>query len=147
LWIKRQRECLTELHRWDDVIRQLQRGLSGTEMDGTAGDLLAAALKYRISPFFIAAIAGTESSFGAAACSNNRFNAFGLSSCGSGWHVPNFQSWREAYMFMGQFLTSRWSGASSTFDFHGYAACSSCWGAKTAMHMRQRFGVGSSVRF
>jgi hypothetical protein len=147
LWVKRQKGCLVELHRWDDVIRQLQRGLSGTPMDGSAGDLLAAGLRYRISPFFIAGIAGTESSFGAAACSNNRYNAFGLASCGSSWRVPNFQSWREAYFFMGQFLTSRWAGASTTFHYHGYAACSSCWGAKTAMHMRFRFGVGSSVRF
>ena len=146
LWIKRQKECLVELHKYDDVVRQLQRGLSGTPMDGSAGDLLAAAIRYRISPFFIAAIAGTESSFGAAACSNNRYNAFGLSSCGSGWRVPNFQSWRDAYMFMGAFLTSRWPTATTTYSYSGYAACTSCWGAKTAMHM-QRFGVTNNVRF
>lgn len=147
LWVKRQRECLTELHKYDSIIRQLQRGLSGTPMDGTAGDLLAAALKYRISPFFIAGIAGTESSFGAASCSGNPYNAFGLASCGSSWSVPYFPTWRHAYMFMGDFLTSRWPSATTTYSFHGYAACASCWGAKTAMHMRSRFGVGSNVRF
>ena len=112
-----------------------------------AGDLLAAARRYRISPFFIAAIAGTESSFGAASCRGNPYNAFGLASCGSSWRVPYFPTWRSAYMFMGSFLTSRWPSATTTMHYYGYAGCSDCWGRKTAEHMRSRFGVGPSVRF
>ena len=151
--IKKQAACLKQLHAYDDVIRRLQRGLTGTPMSGSEGALLAAGLRYGISPYFIAGIAGTESSFGAAACRNNRYNAFGLSSCGSGWYVPNFQSWGEAYDFMARFLTGRtsvtrgWPNANTTYDYSGYAACSSCWGRKTAEHMSNRFGVSSSVRF
>lgn len=151
--IHKQAVCLKQLHAYDDIIRRLQRGLAGTPMSGSEGALLAAGRRYGVSPYFIAGIAGTESSFGAAACSNNRFNAFGLSSCGSGWSVPYFNSWSEAYDFMARFLTGRtsvtrgWPHARTTYDFHGYAACSSCWGAKTAQHMAGRFGVGNSVRF
>jgi hypothetical protein len=112
-------------------------------MATTGYQLEAAARKYRVSPYLIAAIAGTESSFGAAACRNNRYNAFGLSSCGSGWHVPSFRSWQEAYVFMAKFLSDRWPHAKSTYDFHGYAACSSCWGAKTAYWMKARFNVSA----
>lgn len=153
LWQQRKKACLTELHALDGFIRTLQVGLAGTPMSGSEGDLVRAAKRWHISPFFIAAIAGTESSFGAAACSSNRFNAFGLSSCGSGWRVPNFQSWYEAYDFMGRFLTgntsvtSGWPNARTTYDYHGYAACSECWGRKTAQHMASRFGVGPEVRF
>lgn len=146
-WAKRTKACRKALHAHDDTIRRLQRGLAGTPMDGSAGDLFAAARQYRISPFFIAAIAGTESSFGAASCRGNPHNAFGLSSCGSGWHVPYFPTWRSAYLFMGSFLTNRWPSATTTMHYYGYAACSSCWGAKTAMHMRSRFGVDNGVRF
>lgn len=147
LWTGRLNGCLHHKELQDDVIAQLDSGLARTPMRGTGIHLVAAARKYRISPFFIAAIAGTESSFGAASCQGNPYNAFGLASCGSSWRVPYFPSWRSAYLFMGDFLTSRWPSARTTLDYHGYAACSSCWGAKTAMHMRQRFGVGPEVRF
>lgn len=146
-WTERRDGCRKVLHAYDNDIRRLQRGLAGTPMDGSAGDLIAAARRYGISPYFIAAIAGTESSFGAASCSGNPYNAFGLSSCTTGWSVPYFRSWREAYMFMGEFLTTRWPSARTTYDYRGYAACSDCWGAKTATHMRQRFGVGNGVRY
>lgn len=146
LWTQRRKVCIIELHSHDAELRRLRIGLTSTPMAGSERELLRAGLHWHIAPEFIAAIAGTESSFGAAACSNNRYNAFGLSSCGAGWHVPPFQSWKEAYEFMGRFLTSRWPNARTTYDYHGYAACSSCWGAKTESQMR-RFGVNNSVRF
>lgn len=151
--IKKQAACLKRLHADDEILRRLRIGLDGTPMAGSEGALVAAGRRWGVSPYFIAAIAGTESSFGAAACRNNRYNAFGFSSCGSGWRVPYFRSWGEAYDFAARFLTGRttvtsgWPNARTTFDYFGYAACSSCWGAKTAMHMRQLFGVGNSVRF
>lgn len=129
------------------VAAQLNRGLAHTPMANTGFALEAAGHRHHVSPFFIAAIAGTESSFGAAACTGNPRNAFGLASCGTGWRVPYFPSWAAAYEFMGAFLTSRWPRARTTYDFHGYAACSSCWGAKTAEHMRARFGVGPTVTY
>jgi hypothetical protein len=131
-----------EAGRRSDTAKALNRGLAGTPMAHTGYHLEAAGWRYRISPFLIASIAGTESSFGAAACRSNRFNAFGLSSCGSGWSVPDFRSWRHVYLFMAKFLTDRWPHARTSYDYHGYAACSSCWGAHTAWFMRHRFGVG-----
>lgn len=133
--------------RTQATIRTLQRGLAGTPMQGTEAALEAAGRRHGVSPYFIAAIAGTESSFGAAACRGNPKNAFGLASCGSSWTVPYFPTWADAYTFMAKFLTSRWSHATTAYHYHGYAACSSCWGAKTAQHMRSRFGVDSSVRY
>lgn len=147
LWELRRQTCIRRLHAHDATIRRLQRGLAGTPMAGTARELEAAGRRYRVHPAFIAAIAGTESSFGFAACHSNRFNAFGLSSCGAGWRVPNFQSWGEAYEFMGRFLSSRWPAARTTYDYHGYAANSDSWGRKCAYYMQARFGYGSGVRY
>lgn len=129
------------------VVRTLQRGLAGTPMAGTEAALEAAGRQHGISPYFIAAVAGTESSFGAAACRGAPFNAFGLASCGTSWRVPYFPTWRSAYLFMGSFLTSRWPSATTTMHYYGYAANSSAWGAKCAYWMRERFGVGNSVRY
>ncbi len=74
----------------------LNQGLRGTPMAGTGFALERAAHKWKVSPFFIAAIAATESSLGKKACRNNRYNAFGLASCGYSWRVPNFRSWADA---------------------------------------------------
>ena len=128
-------------------------------MAGSEAALEAAGRRYGVSPYFIAAVAFTESTAGHASCSNNRFNAWGLASCigywGSGSHktyVPSFASWAEAYDFMGRYFTGRttvtsgwWPWAWTTYDIHGYAECSSCWAAKTAQHMASHFGVGPSV--
>ncbi len=125
---------------------KLNRALAGTPMAGTGFALVTESRRYRLNPALIAAIAGTESSYGAAACQSNRFNAFGLSSCGSGWLVPRFQSWREAYRFMAKFLTERWPFAKSPYDLHGYAACDDCWGRKTAAHMLE-LGFPATTRW
>lgn len=114
---------------------KLNQGLAGTPMRGTGFGLVVEARRWGIQPAFIAAIAGTESSFGAQACRGNRFNAYGLASCGSSWRVPAFRSWRESYAFMARFLAERWPRARTPYDYYGYAACSSCWGRKTAGHM------------
>lgn len=147
LWRTRHTRCLNALHAHDATIRSLQHGLAGTPMEGTAGPLEAAGRRWGISPYFIAAIAGTESSFGAQSCSGNPYNAFGLSSCTTGWAVPRFRSWAQAYAFMARFLSSRWPGATTPWSFTGYAACTDCWASKVAMHMRLRFGVGPQVRY
>lgn len=128
------------------VIRTLQRGLANTPMSGTEAALEAAGRRHGISPVFMAAVAGTESSYGAAACRNNRMNVWGLSSCGSGWYVPQWQSWAQAFDFYARFLVTRWPGASTPYSFRGYAACSDCWARKVSEHMA-RFGVGNSVAY
>lgn len=131
----------------EHVVQILDHGLRGTPMAGTGRSLEASGWKWHISPYFIAAIAESESSLGFASCHGNPFNAFGLSSCTTGWAVPYFHSWAHAYDFMGKFLSSRWPTARTTYDFHGYAACSSCWGSSTERHMRHRFGVSGYVRY
>lgn len=134
---------------WHSVgvtIRKLDSGLAGTPMAGTGAILERYGRRHHISPFFMAAAAGTESSFGFAACSNNHYNVWGLSSCGSGWYVPSFSSWEEAIDFYARFLRSHWPGAQTPYDFQGYAACSSCWGAKTSSYMRQ-LGASPTVRY
>lgn len=128
------------------VAATLNANLGGTPMAGTGFALEAAGWRWHVHPAFIAAIAGTESSYGRLGCHGNPRNAFGLASCGSSWRVPYFATWRQAYEFMGRFLSERWPRARTPFDFHGYAACSSCWGRATAWHM-SRFGLGTDVRY
>lgn len=132
--------------RWHKVAQTLNRGLAGTPMAGTGAELEQAGREHGIHPAFIAAIAATESSFGAAACASNRFNAYGLANCQGIWHVPDFQSWSESYRFMGRFLAGRWPRADTPWEFYGYAACDSCWGNKVASWMR-RLGFGHGVRY
>ena len=128
------------------VVDALDAGLAGTPMAHTGRELEAAGWKWKVHPAFIAGIAGTESSFGRLGCRGNPRNSFGLSSCNSGWRVPYFPTWAAAYDFMGRFLASRWPSARSPYDYHGYAACSSCWGRATSLHM-SRFGLGTNVRY
>jgi hypothetical protein len=116
-------------------------------MANTGFALEAAGFRWHISPYLIAGIAATESSLGAAACPSNRFNAFGLASCGQSWAVPSFQSWKDAYQFMGQFISTHWPHARTPWDLVGYAACSSCWAASTAYHMRVLFNAPPVVRY
>jgi hypothetical protein len=128
------------------VVRRLDAGLAGTPMAGLGAILEAEGRRYGISPYFMAAAAGTESSFGAAGCSNNPKNVWGLAACDGRWHVPYFPTWESAVGFYARFLASRWQGHSSPYSFRGYAACDACWGRKTSAHMG-RFGAGTSTRY
>jgi hypothetical protein len=115
-------------------------------MRGTGFALVTEAKQWNIHPALIAAIAGTESSYGAAACRNQPYNAYGLASCGTSWRVPYFASWRDSFRFMARFLATRWPGAHTPWDLRGYAACDSCWAAKVAWHMR-RLGFPATARW
>lgn len=106
-------------------------------MAGTGFALVVEGKRANVNPALIAAIAGAESSYGAAACSGNPRNGFGLASCGTGWRVPYFPTWRSAYAFMGRFLTSHWPRARSPYDLVGYAACNACWSRKVAYYMHE----------
>ena len=139
----------TQLHldRTDPIIMRLNRGLAGTPMAGLGKTLRDIGRQHNISPFFMAAAAGTESSFGHAACSGNTRNVWGLAACDGRWHVPYFNSWEEAISFYARFLASRWPSATSPYHFYGYAACDACWGRKTASWMTSRFGVSSYTKY
>lgn len=145
LWAVRRQSCLQVLHQRGQIWLRLARGLAGSPMAGTEKELEAAGRRHHVSPFFIAAIAATESSLGAASCGN--FNAWGLGNCTGIWNVPAFGSWAEAYDYMAGFLKGRWPHARTPWDYSGYAACSSCWGSTTASHMRRLFGVAASVTY
>lgn len=143
-WVRLAHGCQQILHSHDSMIRSLERGLAGTPMAGTGRELEAAGRHWGINPAVIAAIAGTESSFGAARCGH--YNAYGLANCTGIWNVPYFRSWGDSYEFMGKFLSSRWPHARTPYDYNGYAACDDCWARKTVEHMG-RFGLGTNVRY
>jgi hypothetical protein len=115
--------------------------MAGTPMSGSGADLERIARRHNVSPYFVVAVAATESSIGIAACSSNRYNAWGLSSCGSGWYVPQFRSWSEAYDFFARYVNRQWPGHSTPWSFRDYADCSDCWARKVSYWMRELFGV------
>ena len=116
-------------------------------MEGTAVELEREGRRHGVSPYFMAAVAATESSLGHAACSSNRFNAWGLANCTGIWYVPAFGSWAEAYAFYANFLASRWPGHSTPYSFNGYAACDDCWGRKVSEWMGRLFGVPARTTY
>jgi len=136
-----------EHHTRSHNVNKLERGLAGTPMAGTGSILEQQGRRYHVSPFFMAAVAATESSLGRVPCSNNRKNVWGLASCVNSWPVPYFETWREAIGFYAKFLSSRWPGHSTPYSFRGYAACSDCWARKVSYWMGRLFGVPAVTRY
>ena len=129
------------------MAQRVNRGLRGTPMAGLGWELEAAGWQFHVSPALMAAIAGTESGFGVAACGNDPRNAYGLASCNQSWSVPYFRTWHESIWYFARFLRSHWPHARSAYELYGYAACNSCWSSKVAYYMRARFGLGPFVRY
>lgn len=123
------------------IVSQLDRVLAGTPMAGTSEILVRIGRKHNVSPYFIVGAAAKESSIGEAACSNNRFNVWGLAACNGIWYVPSFGSWEEAIDFYARFLNRQWPGHSTPYSFRGYAACSQCWASWISSWMSSRFGA------
>lgn len=175
-WTILHKNCEKALHAHDPMIRRLNTGIekfydeahSGYRpMSGLGATLERVGRHYNLSPYFFFAASVTEASGGIAACANNDYNVWGLSSCGSGWRVPPqcarlrpvdqpadcWDGWADAVDFYARFLLGRvgvsggWPSATTTYSFVGYAKCSSCWGATTARHMSHLFGVDNSVRY
>lgn len=136
-----------KLDQTDPIIARLNRGLSGTPMEGLGKTLRDVGRRFDVSPFFMAAAAGTESSFGHAGCGNNPKNVWGLAACDGRWYVPYFETWDEAITFYASFLAKRWPSASSPYHYYGYAACDACWGRKTSAWMQSRFGERAFTKF
>lgn len=122
------------------MAQRVNRGLRGTPMAGLGFELEAAGWRFKVAPAFVAAIAGIESTFGAAKCGMNPF----------GWQpYCAFSSYREAIWavtgglrrnYIDRGLGDPWSIG------HIYCPpCGSRWGDKAAWFMRARFGVGPGV--
>jgi len=113
-------------------------------MEGTGKIIVNQSEKYDINPYFVVAVAGKESSLGAAACSNNRKNVWGLGACGRVWSVPRFKNWIQAINYFVRFIDRLWPNAQTPFQFYGYCnGCETEWGNDVAGHMRN---LGGSTR-
>lgn len=168
-WQQRREACTTTLRQRAATWRRLHDGISAyyRSQRRTSGPLSgheraieAAARRNNLSPYFLFAASITESSGGLHACHPNTMNIWGLASCREKWghgkhatRVPTWPSWEAAFEWYARFLHGQtgisggWPHATTTYDFHGYAECSSCWGTTTARHMAHYFGVDSSVRY
>jgi hypothetical protein len=116
------------------VVQRLQKGLRGTPLAPQAFRLESEGWRWNINPFLVAAIAGTESSFGAAACGGN---AWGIGNCGF-----SFASFGDGVTYATRLLRTGYLNLGYvTLDRVGarYAACGSCWAEKTGWFMRARF--------
>ena len=128
-------------HRFH-VALKLKQGLRGTPLARHAFKLEAEGWRWNINPFFVAAIAGTESSFGAAACGGN---AWGLGNCGM-----SFTSFADGIGYATKLLrTSYLDDGLRTLERVGwrYAACGSCWAERTGFFMRSRFGSSLTLTY
>jgi hypothetical protein len=149
VWAKRSFRSRRKTERWQSsigqVVRRLENGLEGSPMEGTGHVLESYGRRYGVSPYFIVAVAATESSIGRAAC--DTYNAWGLGNCGSAWSVPSFSSWSEAIAYYARFLARGWPGHSTPYSFSGYAACDECWARKVSEWMSSLFGVPAITRY
>jgi hypothetical protein len=124
-------------------VKKLNRYLQNTPMKGTGEIVVKQARKYGISPYFVVAVAAKESSLGAASCSGNPKNVWGLGACGRAWQTPTFRNWIAAVNYFVRFIDSRWPTADNPFQFYGYCnGCETEWGNSVATHMRHAGGTG-----
>lgn len=126
----------------------LNRGLAGTPMQGLGFELEAAGFRYHVSPALVAAIAGSESSFGVQACGVNYW----------GWNSCNGQPWstvREGIRYVSLALRDHYlSRGLLTVYAVGYRYCGRpgvCnldrWVAHTSWYMRRLGGDPSELRY
>jgi Mannosyl-glycoprotein endo-beta-N-acetylglucosaminidase len=150
-WMARARSARRALERWrreeGQIVQRLERAMSGSPMAGSGAELVRIARSYHVSPYFIIAVAATESSIGRAACGYAGRNVWGLGNCGSAWSVPSFATWADAYDYYARFLNRQWPGHSSPYSFRGYAACDDCWARKVSSWMSSLFGVEARTTY
>lgn len=132
-----------EAHR-GDYIKKLDRYLANTPMRGLGRTLDHQGHLHNVSPFFIAAVAGKESSFGSRSCSNNPRNIWGLGACGRAWHPPYFRTWTEAINYFVRFVKTRWPSATTPYHYGGYCSgCEHSWARGVSFYMS---AMGSDYR-
>jgi hypothetical protein len=141
---------LTNAQHRNNVVKVLRKGLASTPLRGTARIFESEGWRAKMSPYFLVGASGTESSFGAAACSGNSYNIWGLGACNRAWIVPYFSTRRQAVRYYVKFIRSHWPSAKTCYQLYGY--CPPCgaygWGSTTHSKMRQLFGpVSSSLTY
>lgn len=153
LWWKRKVELWPAVRERRAIVARLDRFLARSPMAGLGDVLERVGREHGVSPFFIVGVAGKESSLGHAACSNNRFNVWGLGQCDRVWNVPSFGSWEEAFDFFARFVegktsvTDGWPNARTPWDFGGYCAgCESSWASGVTRFM-SAMGAGTEVEY
>lgn len=121
--------------------KRLNAGLAGTPLARLGFQFEAAGWRWNINPFLVAAIAGTESSFGKAACGGN---AWGIGSCGT-----SFVTFREGLWYTTRLLRLHYldDGLVTLVQVGTrYAACGPCWAAHTLRFM-QWFDAGPPLDY
>ena len=124
------------------MAQQLRAGLRGTPLAPHAFRFEAEGWRWNVNPFLIASIAGTESSFGEAACGAN---AWGIASC-----ARSFASFGDGIKYATRLLRTFYIDLGfGTLDRVGarYASCGSCWAQTTAWFMRDRFGSSLTLTY
>jgi len=124
-------------------VARLNHGLAGTPLAGYGATFDRYGRRWNVSPFFVASIAGVESSFGAAACGGN---AWGIGSC-----ATSFGSFTDGIAFTTKLLRVSYidRGMRDLWSI-GTVFCPPCgntWGDHVAWFLTHRFGAGLSVTY
>jgi len=134
-------------HRYQ-VAARLARGLRGTPLAGYGFAFEAEGHRWNVNPAMVAAIAGTESSFGAQACG---VNYFGWNSCNS---AAPWSTVRASITYVTRDLRQRYMNRWGKRDVYsiGLTYCGAGCGWRWAygphgvlQFMRNRFGSGPGV--
>lgn len=154
VWWKRKVALWPQVRRQRSVIERLDRFLAPYPMRGLGRTLERVGRREGVSPFFIVAVAGKESTFGLASCGLGGRNVWGLGACGSAWSPPSFDTWGEAIRFFARFVQGRtsvyrgWPSARTPWDFHGYCSgCESSWASGVSRFMAMMGEQRAEVRY
>jgi hypothetical protein len=152
-WWKRYVSLRPRVKAVESTARRLDVYLGGTPMSGLGTLLERVGRQHGVSPFFIVAVAGKESSLGTATCSANPRNVWGLGACGRAWSPPYFPTWEAAIDFFARFVNgqagvgSGWPSARTPWDFGGYCrGCESSWASGVTRFM-SAMGSSHNVRY
>lgn len=121
------------------IVKRLQAGLAGTPLYPYAARFEQAGRQWNVNPFFMAAISGTESGFGVA--NSAAGNAWGI---GPGINLYNFGNGID---YLARLLAEDYNLSSTVTVGTRYAACGTCWGARTSWFMQARFGADPSFLY
>ena len=142
LWRQRRLACKRMNERRLPVLRTLRAGLAGFPLALIADALEREGWRYNVSPYFLAAIAGKESTFGKAACGGN---AWGIASCGM-----TFPTFADGAHYTARLLRQNYiDDGLTTIPEIGYRYCvpPHSWIRDVTAIMRQYFGAAPVVTY